>query len=219
MNFKFLKRIDSRSRKIASDHGIADDLRSSAGFTLIEMLVVIAIFGILTAITASNYSKFTNDTILTNMAYEMALSIRQAQIYGVAVSNRQASNFDSQFGINFYMDGLPDTKVYHLFEDVGGNNGEYDGEGTCTTGSDICHQEYTLQRGVVITDLWTQDLGGCNPISDSLNISFNRPNPEPVITGGASLAQIDLESTEGTERYVYVRSNGQIYVDNIAICP
>jgi prepilin-type N-terminal cleavage/methylation domain-containing protein len=183
------------------------------GFSLIEMLVVIAIFGILTAIVVSGYSKFTNDTILTNMAYEMALSIREAQIYGIAVSNRSdVDSFENKFGINFYLKGgLDDTQVYHLFEDADGSN-TYDGNGSCSGSTDICQQEYGLQRNILIDEVFVN----CSTVlaDDELDIVFDRPNPEPIINGARDRsAQIRLESPEGTRRFVIINSNGQIFVD------
>jgi len=205
---------DSGEKKIGSQDSTyrSGTTIMSKGFTLIEMMVVIAIFGILTAIVVGNYSKFTNDTILTNMAYEMALSIREAQIYGVAVSNRD-TDFDNKFGINFTT-ATGDGSVFHLFEDSNNDN-EYGSSGSCSgIGGDVCQQEYILQRGVKIVDLRTSSNSSVCSNPDVLNIIFDRPNPEPIITCDANLAQITLESPEGTKRYVFVRGNGQIFVDN-----
>lgn len=202
------------------------EIKNNSGFTLLEMLTVIAIFGIITSIVVSGYGKYTNDTVLTNMAYELALSVREAQIYGIAVSNRSSvSNFDNKFGINFYVpSGSGGVNVYHLFEDLDNDN-EYDNvaSGGCSgsildpvsgapTG-DACQQEYVLQRNVLIDELYVN----CSLLTSnqSLNIVFDRPNPEPIVNGtrGQS-AQIRLVSSEGTNRYVHVSSNGQIFVDN-----
>lgn len=197
------------------------------GFTLLELLTVLAIFAILTVITVSNYNSFTNDTILTNMAYEMALSVREAQTYGIAVSNRTADNFDNPFGINFDLNRLSETQVYHLFEDSADPANPdfvYSNPGSCVTSGpyDYCYKEYVLQRNIVIKSLAVQGSSGCHTDLDTLDITFNRPNPEPFITGDSyeeqSVGQIELQSPEGRSRYVIVRQNGQIYVDSKPIC-
>lgn len=182
-------------------------VKRDRGFTLIEMITVIAIFGILTAIVVGNYSKFTNDAVLTNMAYEIALSIREAQTYGVAVTNRSAS-FENSFGISF--DTSSETQIYTLYEDKNSNN-------VLDSGEDI--KTYTLQRSIKIIDVEDDD---CNTVSNNLlNIIFDRPNPEPTINGSDDLsgARIVIQSPELTKRYVVIRNNGQIYVDSNPECP
>ena len=199
---------------------------NEGGFTIIEIAVVILIFGIVTALVLNNYNRFTNDAILTNMAYEMALSVREAQTFGVAVSNRKVS-FDTVFGVNFTIpSGSSGTSVYHLFEDVGGYENRYDHGATCPSieeGQDTCQQQYVLQRNINIVDLWVKGSSGCQQVDD-INIAFDRPNPEPLIFGDGSnyqnqnLAQITLQSPENTERHVFVRRNGQIFVDSNPEC-
>ena len=180
---------------------------------------MIAIFGILTAIVTTNYSRFSNDVVLTNMAYELALSVREAQTYGVAVSNRV--DFDKNFGINFSLVGSPkQTQVYTLFEDISANYA-YDFGSVCNKGTpadDECYKQYTLQRNIQIVDL---EVGSsCTDVND-LAIIFDRPSPEPKINGNESVAVITLKSPEGIHRYVIIREYGQIYVDSdkTDICP
>lgn len=220
MHFNFFYKKIVNGEQLTTNSGACPaKLQRSRGFTLLELLVVLAIFAVLTVITASNYNSFTNDTILTNMAYEMALSVRETQTYGIAVSNRSAANFDNPFGINFSLEGLTETQVYHLFEDNDSDN-EYSDPGFCFTDDDYCHKPYTLQRSIVIDSLYVED-STCHLV-DNLDITFNRPNPEPIIKGDSyenqSLAQIELKSPEGRSRYVFIRQNGQIYVDSSPIC-
>jgi prepilin-type N-terminal cleavage/methylation domain-containing protein len=196
-------------------------VKRNQGFSLIELLVVIAIFGILTAIIVFKYGDFSNNVILTNMAYEMALSIREAQIYGISATQR--TSFDSNFGINFYVDpSLGETQIYHLFEDKG--TAGYDSEGACTSGDveDVCIQEYVLQRNIQIVGLNTGEPGDCSP-SDEVNIVFDRPSPEALIYKNSStlelpFAQITLRTPEGSERFVVVNQTGQIFVTNDNQC-
>ena len=56
-----------------------------AGFTLIELLVSIAIFIIITSVAVWNNSQFNSTILLTDLGYEIALSVRQAQVYGITV--------------------------------------------------------------------------------------------------------------------------------------
>ncbi|EFK97223.1 protein containing Prepilin-type cleavage/methylation, N-terminal domain, partial [sediment metagenome] len=53
------------------------------GFTLLELLVVIALMGIIYTITLSNYAGLNKSVELQNTLYDIALSIRETQVYGI----------------------------------------------------------------------------------------------------------------------------------------
>ena len=53
------------------------------GFTLIELLVVIALMGIIYSVTLSNYAGLNKSVELKNTVYNVALSIRETQVYGI----------------------------------------------------------------------------------------------------------------------------------------
>ncbi len=57
----------------------------SSGFSLIELMVTITIFVMVTSITLTNYPKFSNKLSLDLLAQDIALSLRQAQIFGSSV--------------------------------------------------------------------------------------------------------------------------------------
>ena len=54
--------------------------KKTAGFTLIEMIVVIAIFGIVTTIILANLPTFRDRSSLDLVAQEVAINIRGAQV-------------------------------------------------------------------------------------------------------------------------------------------
>lgn len=58
------------------------------GFSFIELLVVVAIMGIISTIVLFRQSKFSSDILITDMAYQIALEIRKAEVYGI--SSRRA---------------------------------------------------------------------------------------------------------------------------------
>lgn len=193
------------------------------GFTLVEMIAVLAIFSIMTSIVLFNYNKFTSDTVLTNMAYEVALSVREAQIYGVSVRNPDGvsgEDFSKPYGIHFPK-VTGGSSSYFLFADAESTpNGTYAGS-TCTPGSGECVQAYTLQRNVKITDMRAgPDCSEPLTNGQSLSVSFRRPNPEPLFNGAKdkTFAEITLTAPDGATRYVVVSNNGQIYVNNESAC-
>lgn len=189
------------------------------------MVTVLSIFMIMTSIVLFNYNKYTNDTILTNMAYEVALSVREAQIYGVSVRKPTgvgSADFDSPYGIHFPL-VAGGTSSYFLFAD-GDDDGRYDGDSTCTAGSGECVIPYTMQRNIKITGLKLKNSTECvDPpiVPADIGIVFRRPNPEPVFNGETSsyeFAEITLTAPNNSVRYVVVSNNGQIYVDNESSC-
>ena len=171
------------------------------GFTLLEMIVVIGIFGIVSSIVIWNYNKFTGNTVLTNMAYELALSVREAQLFGTsAIGNSSNINtFNQHIGARF----VKGTDSYIIFIDENNNN-MYDNTG------DTIFKTLTLQSGVVVEEVNVCDVAGS---INTLDIVFARPNPEPIINGSfLESAQIKIVSKTGTARYVKVNGAGQVEV-------
>jgi prepilin-type N-terminal cleavage/methylation domain-containing protein len=188
------------------------------GFTLIEMLAVFAIFAVLTSITIFNYTKFRSDTILTNMAYEIALSLREAQIYGVSARGVVVSG-TPDYTIPYGIYAPKNSNQYYLVadEDLSGTF-----EGTCSSTSDQCIKTYTMQNNVSISNLQYKTNNNCTQENDGLVFLFKRPNPEPIISKNPgngvaenmSLGIITVSAPEGSSRYIVVYNNGQISVVN-----
>jgi len=186
-------------------------------FTLVELLVSIAIFTTITTIAVVNNSQFNSSVLLTNLAYEIGLSIRQAQVYGITVkqSSTNTAKFDSGYGIHF--DLTADNKSYKLFEDYKAPGGSVDR----TYGSgDIDIEIFRIQKGNYISGIYLDSVSQTN-----VDITFIRPNPEASIkySGSAILygkAEICVKSPQGPARMVTVESTGQISVatENISIC-
>ena len=91
---------------------------SQSGFTLIELMVTIGIIILMTAVLMQRYSSFNNVVILKSQAYELALDVREAQVFGV--STRGTSNsYREAFGISF--DLTQTNNAYKLFQDASGD--------------------------------------------------------------------------------------------------
>jgi prepilin-type N-terminal cleavage/methylation domain-containing protein len=175
------------------------------GFTLVELLVSISIFTVITSVAIFNHSQFNGSVLLTNLSYEIALSVRQAQSYGISVRENSAQNFNSGYGVHF------DTTVptqYILFEDkTGGTPYVHDG-------SDIDIQTYTIEKGNKVAKVCLDGVKPCS--STSVDISFSRPNPDAYIYSGGTnhgKAEICVTSPQGLVRKIIVESTGQISVD------
>ena len=181
------------------------------GFTLIELIVSIAIFAIMTSLLLSKYGNFNQGILLTNLAYDVALTIRNAQSYGLNVksSDRASNLFDYPYGVHFDAN----NQVFTFFADVN-SNGDYN------TGDTIV-SDTRIKRGSQIGDLCLGALGACTPVS-KLNIIFKRPDPNALFNAKTAAnidvignyAEITLKANDGSVKVVVVRSTGQIAVNN-----
>ena len=180
------------------------------GFTLIELVVVVAIMGVVSSIILANNSKFGGVITLRNLAYDIALSLREAQTYGISTRRFDTQGgtvtFSSGYGIHFA--GAPSTE-YILFADA-------NGDGHYTNGEQV--QSFTISKGFQVSDLCVTDSSGtqtCN--QPSLDIAFYRPEPDADIRVGTTntlyeSATIKLTSPRGDTASVLVQLTGQISV-------
>ena len=89
----------------------------TGGFTLPEVMIVIGFFVIMSATLSIGVSKFSDSINLTNLAYDMALSLRQTQVYGTSVKDRTSSGvstFESGYGLIYFSS---DKLSYAMFAD------------------------------------------------------------------------------------------------------
>ncbi len=211
------------------DHNKQKNMKK--GFTLVELLVTISMFVIITGVVLVNSKKFDSTVLLHNFAYDVALTIKQAQTYAVNV--RETSNlgvssdnlFKYDYGVYFDVDQNGGTTNFVLFNDVvgagglGGPDRIYDsGISTCSTVDPECIQRYSMQKGTSIQYLCagTGDLD-CNSNTKKLAILFKRPNLSAYIYADNSAVQSDyakivLSSLDGATSTVVVTSAGQIYI-------
>lgn len=168
--------------------------KSQNGFTLLELLVVITIMIIIFSTSIMSYDKMGQRIELENAAYNLAITVREAQSYGINKRARTIGNPD--FGENYrygvYFDitgmvsGISDTKfiIYldrpdpldedNKFTSAGGSN--------CTGSiNDECYSQVLLTRGTHITDIYLYGGTGWETTHNSVDISFVRPNPDAEI--------------------------------------
>ncbi|OHA46069.1 MAG: hypothetical protein A2541_00080 [Candidatus Taylorbacteria bacterium RIFOXYD2_FULL_36_9] len=185
------------------------------GFTLVELLVTISIFVILTGVVLWNQTKFNSSILLTNLAYDTALTIRQAQTYGINVREFNGTGQFFPYGVHFET-GV-NSKSFILFADLD-NNGVYDG-----TPTDGLVSRYNIQRGNYVRTLCRVVRDPCSAgitslAVNSLDIVFKRPNPDAhmkttKLNTDYPSVMITLSSADGeSSRKVIVRDNGLIEV-------
>ncbi len=195
-----------------------------SGFTLIELLVVIGIIVVTSGIVFANNSRFGGVVQLQNLAYDIALTIRQAQVYGISVSRfNNTSTYAAAYGMHFSKDS-PDS--FQLFGDVTTINGVFDPLGTP---SELVANT-RIQTGYAIHALYVTPQGSADEIAvDSMDITYRRPNPDAFISKNGdpfgfdlrgkyvsglrnSQARIVVRSPRGDLKEILIYTNGQISV-------
>lgn len=185
-------------------------LKSSKGFTLVELLASLAIITIILSVVIYNHREFDSQLELTNVAYRVAVSIREAQVYGIGARELNGS-FNIPYGVSFFNNGSLDSKkTYVFFGDSNPPNpvfGEHPNvyDGPVNTGcdggaTDECIERITIGAGNVIKKVCAYSLlqsssdGFCIPVpfnypgnpvyigGNSLNVVFKRPKSDATIT-------------------------------------
>jgi prepilin-type N-terminal cleavage/methylation domain-containing protein len=201
------------------------------GFTLVEMLVVLAIIIVITAIVITGQSTYNQTLLLTDTSYTVAYSMRQAQSLGLA-SRGINSISNAGYGVHFggttgyivFADTGPTTKSLpqsvcpvgdpsNPTPDTKPGNCKYDGSPT-----DVIVQNYTFSRGYTIQNICGQTSSGgtCVPVA-SLDAVFMRPETRAILVGPSNqsfvCAQVTVTApTGGATRIVHVSQLGEISV-------
>lgn len=186
------------------------------GFTLVELVISVGIFAMMTALLIAKYGTFNQGILLTNLAYDVALTVRNAQSYGLNV--KSAIRDENQFGYPYGVHFAKGSDTFIFFNDIHDLNDPSDPPDFRYSGSleDITISK--MKRSVVVSDLCVGTPSNCATAS-TLDVAFQRPNPDAIITGDSptphySYAEITLLGTDGSVRKIVVRSTGQIAVQN-----
>lgn len=197
-------------------------------FTLIELVVCIAIFAMMTALVIAKYGTFNQSVLLTDLAYDTAITVRTAQTYGLSVQ-QQGSSFQYPYGVDFCASSCntvgsvtPANNLLVLFADTN-INGNTIGDGVYDN-NDIEESMYTITRGAVIAGFCLNSNGcsgsyGTDGVITRLDVTFKRPNPDAIIcvNGNTSLcnnpyAAVIIKGTDDSIRQVIIRNTGQVSV-------
>jgi len=192
----------------------------SRGFSLIELLVSISILVAISTLILVNQNRFGGTISLSNLAYQVALTIRQAQTYGFSVREAQegTGNFTPSFGVHFASNS---PYTYILFADKNGSGRyeNYDNDGNQIPDENFAYFVISGNKSISsFCGIFANGSQKCNPTITSLDILFKRPDPDAIIKSDIvadtySSARITLKAGEGLTRGITVVSTGQIGVD------
>lgn len=205
----------------------------SAGFTLIELMLVITVMTMMTAMLLVSDRRFDSSILLRSLAYEVGFSMRTAQLYGVSVREVSvgSGNFNAAYGISVPVSiiNVPGAS-YPLFADL-----NQDGIFSASTEPTI--ESYVLQSPFSISNICALNgssmicaktcpsplpagINSCSPqmVANNITISFRRPDPNAIVTVDSNSSQlytgaiIMVTSPVGSTRSASITSTGLISV-------
>lgn len=203
---------------------------SQRGLSFIELIVVVAIMGLISTIVLFRQAKFSSDILITNMAYQIALSIRQAEVYGLSSKKVDTgsliTNFRSGYGVLFTpvlsrgIESDDNASAFAFFADTPINSSIDAGEDAVfnyvyNPGSDVLLEPYPIRltqgqriRGYCgrVTSTadwrcWSYADAALDSSHKVLSVTFVKPNPEAHITMGT--ASTCGEESYGCESFLY----------------
>jgi Tfp pilus assembly protein FimT len=206
-------------------------LHHSSGVTLIELIVVILIFMIITSITIFNYGKFRSSLSIQNLADDISLSVRRAQGFAIGVRGSQGG-FTLGYGVHFTTNNKSteyngSNKSFIIFTNFG-DDYHYDNSsdmcGSPKPGNE-CLEVLNISSADNIEAIFLNNETNPIPSTDSLDIVFKRPSPEPIFcrrgegVGSCNIKgisnvkiKISTDADPSIYKIITIYNNGQISV-------
>ncbi len=212
--------------------------RLVSGFSLVEFTVVLTIVGIMAGVATFNYNGYRRTIEQTNVAQDIALSIRQAQLYGISAGDGIIgdSDFidDAQNNFSSVEDTLDDIvsdrsirgvsinkddNTITIFEDLDRDNAYDD------TVDRVVDKRSILSNDVSIGDFCLGgSIGSCTATETVglVNITFERPYSDAIIyyddPNNATPPQaytyvaFEVDATDRDDTHVEITAIGKISV-------
>lgn len=197
------------------------------GFTLAELITVIAIFVLISAMVLFNYNGFQNSISLGNLSDDIALTVRKAQVYAIGSKGMSIQNFTGvQFpGYGLHFETNPsklsassaNEKSFIFFADISMAPGvPADGLYTSASGScnpafvginDECLDIINITSGDKITDICSN--GTCYSYGgtyDTLDVVFKRPESDAYLCPRSSAGAPVCPSTPPSNAGVKIKA-------------
>lgn len=179
-------------------------LKTVFGFSLIELIITVSIMMIVTSAVLFRQTKFSSDILITDMAYEVALSVRDAAVSGLSSKASSTILYKTGYGVHFEPaedGGAPnsfinfiDVSEVPILDTVEDDQSIFDfyytssSDTNQTGGIDSIDKVVELTQGQTIKQYCAKSGGTwtCGPDSSGhvLNIVYVRPNPDAHITMG-----------------------------------
>lgn len=202
-------------------------VETQKAFTIIELIVVIAIFALIMTVALWNQRDLTNNILISNLGYEIALAVRETQAYGIGVRARPGAEASQDFqgGFGIYASiNTPEQLI--VFNDLNENK-IYDGAEEV-----FATYQFRNQNGNKITAICAEHpnntpciAGGGSSFAEA-TVVFKRPNPEASFRSDAALGGgsngvksgpvyiVINTPAKNNCRAVVIETTGQIHVES-----
>jgi len=181
-------------------------IKRNSGMTYVELIVVLSIFSVLSAVVLFNYGEFQAKVDLKNLASDIGLKIVEAQkasLYGKLppAGHSVTSDWKPSYGVHF--DITPGTGynkkfIYFVDQDYlappDSQNNFFDGSFTDCTGE--CLEEISITKGDYISAI--NKISGTSTSINDLTVTFSRINSGMVFASGLGLLPDTVSSIEIT---------------------
>jgi prepilin-type N-terminal cleavage/methylation domain-containing protein len=197
------------------------NIKRNKGFTYVELIVVLSIFAVLSAVAIFNYNKFQGKVDIKNLSSDIALKLVQAQkaaVSGTVSTLTFTGNNKPSYGV--YFNATTPTKFLY-FADLDNSN-SCDTSGCVapnyTIGGEVL-SIYNTTKGNKISSLVINGTS-CPAISD-MTIVFKRPASTAMFNSTTPLAGctitdvvINIVSQDGTNTaMIEVYPSGRIQIN------
>ena len=167
----------------------------NCGFTLIEMLVVLAIIIVITGIVIFNVGAERQNSALLRSAQKLSLDLRRAQSFALSSKTYKTAGVPCGWGIHFNVAG---STSYIIFADLASvqdcSDRDFVRDGNGLEDFEVAN----LEAGITISSL-------SNSLSD---IVFTPPDPTVNFTPDQTSANIVLINKNGATRAININKTG-----------
>lgn len=159
--------------RFKSPTSLRQKLQANAGFSIIELLVTSFIIALISGLVLVSYGGFNSSVLLSNQAYEIALDIRQMQV----------------FSLGERADGGSEREQYGVYFDLGSSRSSYTLYRNNPDGSDDgfdASEDNGFAIGTVDPRFIVTNITADGSSVAELGIIFQRPNYDAIFCARAN---------------------------------
>lgn len=172
-------------------------MNKTSGFTIIEMLVVLAIIIIITGIVIFNIGLERQNSALLRSAQKLSLDLRRAQSFALSSKIYKTSGVPCGWGVHF--NGAGSTN-YIVFTDLAANIDCSDRDFLRASNGSEDFESVNLDTGITVSSL----SGGMT------DIVFTPPDPIVTFTPNQTSGSITLINRNSVTRTITINKTGFI---------